>query len=453
MKKLIFRMLLITVSCAVLTGCQKDEKVKEKKQLTLTIKTPPISLGNIPGTGEAESFDLFTAASEKFKDTYEKYDVDFKISRYNYVDEKEQLEDKYKTKEAADIIYSGSYNIPAYAAKGWLVPMEDMIDDELRGDIEDVVWEQNSVDGKVYTIPFQQLQNTLMVNRTMMEEAGLSEYIPEKDTIAKWSTEEFNTVLGRLKESLAGSNKFAFMMYAGNSQGDNHIMTLLRAYGGTVYDEEGNFAVNTPEGVKALEWIREMDQQGITPKGAENMELLDCVNLFYGGQLAICAGNLTNLWDVRNKGIDVFTANFPSMDGNGYCTGSTNGFCVFDNSDKDKIQAAKDFIRFIYADKELMKYALGTLPVNHSVTEEYQEDIWMLKAYSDNIPNTVDNIGRNVGWQNVRDVFYLNIRDLLIGEAPPDQVAAAVDESCNRALKQGREDIWNQQKQKEQEIR
>lgn len=453
MKKLIFRMLLITVSCAVLTGCQKDEKVKEKKQLTLTIKTPPISLGNIPGAGEAESFDLFTAASEKFKETYEKYDVDFKISRYNYVDEKEQLEDKYKTEEAADIIYSGSYNIPTYAAKGWLVPLDDMIDDELRGDIEDVVWEQNSVDGKVYTIPFQQLQNTLMVNRTMMEEAGLSEYIPEKDAIAKWSTEEFNTVLSRLNESLAGSNKFAFMMYAGNSQGDNHIMTLLRAYGGTVYDEEGNFAVNTPEGVKALEWIREMDRQGITPKGAENMELLDCVNLFYGGQLAICAGNLTNLWDARNKGIDVFTANFPSMDGNGYCTGSTNGFCVFDNGDKDKIQAAKDFIRFIYTDKELMKYALGTLPVNHSVTEEYQEDIWMLKAYSDNIPNTVDNIGHNVGWQNVRDVFYLNIRDLLIGEAPPEQVAAAVDESCNRALKQGWEDIQNQQKQKEQETR
>ena len=33
----------------------------------------------------------------------------------------------------------------------------------------------------------------------------------------------------------------------------------------------------------------------------------------------------------------------------------------------DRIQAAKDFIRFIYTDDELMNYALGTLPVNQSV--------------------------------------------------------------------------------------
>lgn len=68
---------------------------------------------------------------------------------------------------------------------------------------------------------------------------------------------------------------------AANNQGDSHIMTLLRAYGGSLYDETGRFAVNTPEGIRALEWIQNMVAQGITPKGAENLELLDCVNLFY----------------------------------------------------------------------------------------------------------------------------------------------------------------------------
>ena len=102
--------------------------------------------------------------------------------------------------------------------------------------------------------------------------------------------------------------------------------------------------------------------QGITPKGAENLELLDCVNLFNNGQLAICMGNLTNMWDSWNKGLDVFAANFPSIDGEGYCTSSTNGFCVFDNGDEARIEAAKDFVRFIYTDEELMKYTLGTLP-------------------------------------------------------------------------------------------
>ena len=81
---------------------------------------------------------------------------------------------------------------------------------------------------------------------------------------------------------------------------------------------------------QALEWIKEMDEQSITPRGAENLELLDCINLFYNGQLAICLGNLTNMWDSRNRGLDVFAANFPSLDGQGYCTITSNGFCIFD---------------------------------------------------------------------------------------------------------------------------
>ena len=185
-----------------------------------------------------------------------------------------------------------------------------------------------------------------MVNRAMMQDAGLEAYIPEEDTIAHWSVEDFNTILHALKTSITDENRFVFMMYAANNQGDSHIMTLLRSHGCTLYNEEGLFQVNTAEGTAALEWIKELDVQGITPKGAENLELLDCVNLFNNGQLAICMGNLTNMWDSWNKGLDVFAANFPSIDGEGYCTSSTNGFCVFDNGDEARIEAAKDFVRF-----------------------------------------------------------------------------------------------------------
>ena len=55
---------------------------------------------------------------------------------------------------------------------------------ELRSDIDESIWRQNTIDGKVYTLPFHQLQNTLMVNREMMEAAGLEAYIPKDDAVA-----------------------------------------------------------------------------------------------------------------------------------------------------------------------------------------------------------------------------------------------------------------------------
>ena len=62
----------------------------------------------------------------------------------------------------------------------------------------------------------------------------------------------------------------------------------------------------------------------------------------------------------------------------------------------------------------------------------------MLKAYGENTSNAVDNIRSSLNWQGVRDVFYKNINELLTGTKSPGEVAAAIDESCNAALDQGR---------------
>ena len=434
--------LLALALCLLPAGCRsrEAEKPAAPEKVTLIIKTPPIGLGNIPDVGEAEAYDLIMAAAERFRAQYDRCDVEFVVSRYDYLDEQAQLVDKYGTPEAADLFFAGSWNLPLYVQRGWMVPLDDIISEELRSDIVESIWRQNTIDGKVYTLPFHQLQNTLMVNREMMEAAGLEAYIPEDDAVACWSTEEFRLICRELAKSLTDENTFAFMMYAANNQGDSHIMTLLRAYGCPLYDKNGNFTVNTPEGIRALEWIREMDEQELIPRGAENLELLDCINLFYNRQLAICVGNLTNMWDTRNRGIDAFAANFPSLDGEGYCAASTNGFCLFDNGDEEKIRVAKDFLQYLYTDEELMKYTLGTIPVNNSVIRQYQDEIWMLRAYGENTSHVVNSVQSNRNWQGVRDVFYIQINDLLTGQKTPGEAAEAIDAGCNAALEKGRTD-------------
>ena len=124
---LLIAMLVLALAACGTSGTESKEKV------TLTIKTTPIGLGNIPDVGEAEVYDLFVAAAEKFKAQYDKYDVEFDISRYDYLDEKEQLADKYGTEDAADIFFAGSYNVPAYVESGWLEPLDDIIDEEAAG--------------------------------------------------------------------------------------------------------------------------------------------------------------------------------------------------------------------------------------------------------------------------------------------------------------------------------
>lgn len=440
MKKKMLALLGVSlILCGTLAGCGIKPQ-SSKEPINIRIKCPPMTMAYDADHPDAEIYDLFQEATEKFKTQYKDEEVNFIIEKFQYVDEKAKVIDKFGTDEAADILFGGSFNIPTYILEGRLATWDEVIDDSLRSDIDDAIWTQCMADGKTYLMPYFQLQNTLMVNADLMQAAGLQDYIPPKDTIAQWSTDEFNLVLQGLKESMAAeSQTFPFFAYAANNQGDLHTMTLLRAYGCNIFDENGNFAVNTPEGIQALEWLKSLNKQGITPKGAENLELMSNMELFYHGQMAICMGNQVNLNDCRNLyGLDVFLANFPSQDGDGYATSYLNGFTLFDNGDPEVIRVARDFIRFIYSDKELLRYSLSSTPVLKSYVDEHRDEVWMMQEYSNNSSNVVDFLNNTPNWEGVRAAFYPNIQDLYRGTKTPSEAAAAIDESCNAAIAQGR---------------
>ena len=60
-------------------------------------------------------------------------------------------------------------------------------------------------------------------------------------------------------------------------------------------------------------------------------------------------------------------ANFPSLNGNGYNTSFVTGFEIFDNGDQEKVQAAKDFLRYFMSTEELMNYAQVGIPASRCV--------------------------------------------------------------------------------------
>ena len=440
-----FRIALIAALCCSLAGCStpssNGEKAAEpeKKQITINVACPPMTMAYDEDHPDAEVLDLLQEAGEKFSATYDKADVTFNFAKYQYVDEKEQVSDKIGTSEGPDVVIGGSFNMPTYIAEGKAVALDDVIDDALRADIDDAIWDMCKESGKTYILPFFSLQNTFMVNADLMRAAGLDEYIPQDGAVAHWSIDEFNAILTALKASMTEGGSFPLAFYAADNQGDTHTMTLLCAYGKTPFDEDGHFNLSAAEGIEALTWIAELNEQGIIPKGAENIDFLSNIKLFNNGQIAICPANLANYRvAIEEYNLDVFPANFPNPDGNGIATSYLNGFSVLDNGDPDKASVAKDFIRFIFSDDELMRYSTGGIPASESYVEKRSEDIPFLDMYSANAENTVNIPGNTLNWNGVRSAFYLNIQDLLRGTKTPEEVAAAIDESCNAAIDEGR---------------
>ena len=414
-----------------LTGCRGQEA--EKQQITLRVKLPPLTVANAD-TGIADSYEVLKKAGEEFAAQYKDYDVTVEVVKFGYTEEDEYIAGCFDTEDAVDILFEGYFNMAGYIHTGRVVPLDDIITEEMRADVDDMLWKVSQVDGKTYMLPYYSLQNTLIYNKNLFRQCGLEEYIGEDGTIQSWTPEEWERILSTLAEKLPEMT-YPMLMYAKNDQGDTHIMTLLRSKGSPFFDENGRFHLNTEEGIAALQWIADSYQKGYFPDGCENMEIIDCSDLFTNDQLAIYMANSATSLIIDRDGAGL--VNFPSLDGKGYNTSFVTGFAIFDNGDQEKIQVAKDFLRYFMSDEELMNYAQVGIPASKATIERVSEHIFMQEAYTANASNTVDFTANNPNWRGVRDVFYPHIHELLAGTKTPQEVAEAIDTDCNAAIETG----------------
>ena len=423
--------LLLAAALGALAGCGAGEAARP--QVTLTVKLPPLTVANAD-TEITDAYDLLVQAGEGFAAQYADADVVVDVVKFAYTDEDDYITGCFDTQDAADVLFEGYFNMAGYIHTGRVVPLDDVIPDDLRADIDSASWEMSRVDGKTYMLPYYSLQNTLCFNKDLFRRCGLEEFIGAKGEIQSWTPKEWETILSTLAERLPEMS-YPMLMYAKNDQGDTHIMTLLRSRGSSFFDQDGRFHLDTPEGIAALRWIADSYEKGYFPAGCENLEINDCMELFRNGQLAVCMTNSATAihLDLDTTGL----VNFPSEDGAGYNTSFLTGFQVFDNGDPAKLAAAKAFVRYFYGDEELMDYAQVGLPASKSTTERVSEHIFMQEAYSANAANTVDFTANNPNWRGVRDVFYPQIHDLLTGTKTPEEAAAAIDAACNAAIEDG----------------
>lgn len=434
-KKTRFTLLTTILSVILLSGCSNAAQ-PEKEAVTLLIKVPVQEM-NCVTNAEIDCSEAFLRkAGEAFTAWYDKADVTINLQVFAFTDEKEAVPDCFDTEEAADILYEGYFNMASYIHTGRVVPLDDIITEEMRSDIDDSMWQMSMIDGKTYMMPYLNLQNILIYNKALFRECGLEQYFGEGREIQNWTIGEWTDILDTLAARLP-ENIYPMMMYAGNNQGDTHTMSRLRAFGGNPFDENGNFDFEDEKIIQALAWMQEGVERGWYPPHAENLEMKNCSELFSNQQLAIYNFNNANTTLYHDIGQYGFV-NYP---GNVATTFPT-GFEVFDNGDETKIQTAKDFIRFIYETDELLELSAGTIPASKRVTEKYANRIVMLDEFSANSEHVADFMNNSPNWQgsddSVRSVFWVHIYDLLQGTATPEECAAALNADCNAALEAGR---------------
>ena len=418
----------------LLAGCGSEPSAPAP----LVIMTPAQTLNTVSNPHIRDTTSFLKQASAAFAKQSAGAPVQPEVKTFNHVDEMRAVTGSLGTAQAPDILFGAFFNLIGYIDMGRAVPLDDVLDPALRADLDPLALDTGSREGRVYLLPFLSTQNILIYNKELFRRCGLGDYMGTGREIQDWSLPQWRHILDTLAARLP-HGIYPLALFAKNNDGDTHILTYLRAFGGTIFDSEGRFDFQAPETVKALAWLQEGVRRGWFPPHPENLEMKDCAALFANGQLAISMLNNSSR-PLALRPDDYGFVNYP---GN-VATAFHVGFAVFDNGDPARVRAAKDFLAYLYSHDEWRDISAGNIPASRRSLARYRDRIALIDEFERNAVNVVNFTNKSPNWQGRRDsfrsVFWPNINKLLALRITPEQCAADLDRACNAALERGRKE-------------
>jgi len=175
-----------------------------------------------------------------------------------------------------DVLTIGTYEVPIWAKKNWLVSLDKLPADYDVDDLLPKIRDALSVDGKLYAAPFYGESSMIMYRTDLMQKAGLQ--MPESPTwdfvidAAKKMTDKANDVYGICLRGKAGwGENMAFLTAMSNS------------FGARWFDEKWQPQFDSPEWKDTLTtYVNLMKDAG--PPGASSNGFNENLALFNSGK-------------------------------------------------------------------------------------------------------------------------------------------------------------------------
>lgn len=194
-----------------------------------------------------------------------------------------------------------------YANEGLLEPVSQWCPEELYNDFFPSFIDQSVIDGTVWAVPDLASARALFYNVDMFEEVGIE--VP-----TTWA--ELEDVSQAIIDFYDGE-VYPWGIDMTTDEGQAAFAYYTWGNGGGFVDADGNWAVNSPENVEAIEYAIGLINKGYTNPSPATQTRYDLQDMFAAGKLAmVIAPNQLPTY-VADKGgsINLATANIPANEG------------------------------------------------------------------------------------------------------------------------------------------
>src|SRR5271157_1082618 len=216
---------------------------------------------------------------QKLTDDFTKANPDIKL---NWVTLEENVLRQKTTTDVAtkggqfDVLTIGTYEVPIWAKKGWLAPLDKLGADYDVDDLLPAIRAGLSYDGKLYAAPFYGESSFIMYRKDLMEKAGLT--MPEKPT---W--EFIKQAADKMTDKSAGVYGICLRGKPGWGENMAFLSATANSFGARWFDEKWQPQFNTPEWKKTMDfYVALMKADG--PPGASSNGFNENLALFNDGK-------------------------------------------------------------------------------------------------------------------------------------------------------------------------
>lgn len=229
-----------------------------------------------------------------------------------------------------------------YQADGLLLPAKDYVSEETYAKMYESFLEQSVVDDVVWAVPDLASARALYYNVDILEAAGVA--VP-----TNW--EELTAACEAIKAYDESIYPWGIDMTTDEGQAAFAYYTWNN--GGGFVDENGDWALNSPENVEAIEYAIGLVNSGYTNSDPANDTRYDLQDMFGAGKVAmlIAPNSLPTYIATGGNEVNYGVASIPSNTGESVSAGVMDRFMCFDNDYSDEEKAAiTTFFDYFYDD-------------------------------------------------------------------------------------------------------
>ncbi|ADL07611.1 ABC transporter substrate-binding protein [Thermosediminibacter oceani] len=310
-----------------------------------------------------------------------------------------------------------------FILQGYLEPVDEFFTPEELKRYDERVLKALSHNGRLYGFPWFITTYGLFLNADAFRSRNAR--IP---TDGEWSYQEFVEALQKLtydknrdrKHDYFGFNSF---LYPGSYQ----MWGFLTMDGARLFDENGRFVLNSPEGKSALTKIVDLSAKyRVVPEdfgtGDEKQVWSDFIET---KKIAVCPAGP---WAIKileekqrqGKGFEFEIARYPSGSSKAKSIAFASGYAIFKQQDPGKRAMCAEFLKFITSEREqeeLMKY--GVFPAIKDLQEKASEDRHMKRMKE--ILDDAEFLPKIRNFTKVDEIITTQVRQAILGRKTPAQ--------------------------------